>query len=44
MQAMVAVLGSVKDYSLKQYLIFAEKLQSKAQVGSSIWLNGYPLK
>ncbi|KAK9097109.1 hypothetical protein Sjap_022606 [Stephania japonica] len=30
-EAMVAVLGHSKDYSLKQYLAFAEKLQLKAK-------------
>lgn len=30
-EAMIAVLGGVKDYSLKQYLLFADKLQSKAK-------------
>ncbi|KAK9166060.1 hypothetical protein Scep_001251 [Stephania cephalantha] len=30
-EAMVAVLGHSKDYSLKQYLAFTEKLQSKAK-------------
>ncbi|KAI5083467.1 hypothetical protein GOP47_0003210 [Adiantum capillus-veneris] len=30
-EAMIAVLGGVKDYTLKQYLLFAEKLQCKAQ-------------
>lgn len=29
---MVAAIGSSKDYTLKQYLIFAEKLQTKAKV------------
>lgn len=29
---MVAALGHSKDYSLKQYLLFAEKLQAKAKV------------
>ncbi|MCO5569197.1 hypothetical protein L7F22_022907 [Adiantum nelumboides] len=30
-EAMIAVMGSVKDYTLKQYLLYAEKLQCKAQ-------------
>lgn len=30
---MVAALGNSKDYSLKQYLLFVEKLQSKSKVG-----------
>lgn len=29
---MIASMGSVKDYTLKQYLAFAEKLQMKAKV------------
>lgn len=32
LQAMEAALGNSKDYSLKQYLKFADKLQSKAKV------------
>lgn len=32
MQAMEAALGSSKDYTLKQYLVFANKLQEKAKV------------
>jgi len=32
MQAMQAALGNSKDYTLKQYLIFANKLQEKAKV------------
>ncbi|XP_058069674.1 uncharacterized protein LOC131218841 isoform X2 [Magnolia sinica] len=35
-EAMVAALGSSKDYSLKQYLIFAEKLQTKAKQELSV--------
>ena len=31
-KAMVAALGNSKDYSLKQYLLFANKLQTKAKV------------
>lgn len=31
-KAMVAALGNSKDYTLKQYLIFANKLQEKAKV------------
>ena len=31
-KAVSASMGSLKDYSLKQYLVFAEKLQSKAKV------------
>ncbi|GMI89669.1 hypothetical protein like AT3G12210 [Hibiscus trionum] len=30
-EAMVAALGNSKDYSLKQYLLFVEKLQSKSK-------------
>ncbi|KAI6689145.1 hypothetical protein NL676_025973 [Syzygium grande] len=30
-EAMVAALGHSKDYSLKQYLLFVEKLQAKAK-------------
>lgn len=30
-EAMIAVLGGVKDYTLRQYLLFADKLQRKAQ-------------
>uniref|UniRef100_A0ACD5X822 Uncharacterized protein n=1 Tax=Avena sativa TaxID=4498 RepID=A0ACD5X822_AVESA len=30
-QAMVAALGNAKEYTLKQYLAFAEKLQAKAK-------------
>ncbi|KAL5988308.1 hypothetical protein ACLOJK_036071 [Asimina triloba] len=30
-EAMVAAIGNSKDYSLKQYLFFAEKLQNKAK-------------
>ncbi|EMS66133.1 hypothetical protein TRIUR3_01285 [Triticum urartu] len=30
-EAMVAALGNVKEYTLKQYLAFAEKLQAKAE-------------
>ncbi|KAK9270914.1 hypothetical protein L1049_026501 [Liquidambar formosana] len=30
-EAMVAALGNSKDYTLKQYLIFANKLQTKAK-------------
>lgn len=29
---MAAALGNSKDYSLKQYLLFADKLQTKAKV------------
>lgn len=32
MQGMLAALGGVKDYSMKQYLLFADKLQKKAEV------------
>ena len=31
-QAMVAAQGSMKDYTLKSYLAFAEKLRNKAEV------------
>ncbi|KAA8528434.1 hypothetical protein F0562_035789 [Nyssa sinensis] len=34
-EAMVAALGNSKDYTLKQYLIFVDKLQSKAKELSS---------
>ncbi|KAE8057004.1 hypothetical protein FH972_013727 [Carpinus fangiana] len=34
-EAMEAALGSSKDYSLKQYLLFADKLQTKAKELSS---------
>ncbi|KAL4308878.1 hypothetical protein GQ457_01G027130 [Hibiscus cannabinus] len=34
-EAMVAALGNSKDYSLKQYLLFVEKLQSKSKELSS---------
>lgn len=30
-EAMVAALGNSKDYTLKQYLVFADKLQNKAR-------------
>jgi hypothetical protein len=29
---MVAALGNAKEYTLKQYLAFAEKLQAKSKV------------
>lgn len=35
---MVAALGNSKDYSLKQYLLFADKLQSKAKVSKCFLL------
>lgn len=35
-QAMVAALGGVKDYSMKVYLLFAEKLQVKSKVKMSL--------
>lgn len=31
-KAMEAALGNSKDYTLKQYLIFVNKLQKKAKV------------
>jgi hypothetical protein len=31
-QAMVTALGNAKEYTLKQYLAFADKLQAKAKV------------
>ena len=31
-QAMVAALANAKEYTLKQYLAFADKLQAKAKV------------
>ncbi|KAK1319214.1 hypothetical protein QJS10_CPB04g01514 [Acorus calamus] len=36
-EAMMAALGNTKDYTLKNYLAFAEKLQSKAK-GRRCWL------
>lgn len=30
---MVAALGNSKDYTLKQYLVFVNKLQDKSKVG-----------
>lgn len=30
---MIAALGNLKEYTLKQYLLFAEKLQRKSTVG-----------
>jgi 3-methyladenine DNA glycosylase/8-oxoguanine DNA glycosylase len=35
-EAMVAALGGVKDYSMKVYLLFAEKLQVKSKVKMSL--------
>ena len=35
---MVAALGNSKDYSLKQYLLFANKLQTKAKVSECFCL------
>ncbi|KHG10511.1 hypothetical protein F383_02625 [Gossypium arboreum] len=35
-EAMLAALGSSKDYSLKQYLLFVEKLKSKSKELSSM--------
>lgn len=35
---MVAVLRDSKDYSLKRYVAFAEKMQAKAKVG---WINRF---
>jgi hypothetical protein len=35
---MEAALGNSKDYSLKQYLLFADKLQTKAKVGECLLL------
>ncbi|KAL5699678.1 hypothetical protein ACHQM5_030549 [Ranunculus cassubicifolius] len=32
-EVMVAALGNSKDYTLKQYLVFAKKLQEKLKVG-----------
>ncbi|KAL0366312.1 UNVERIFIED_CONTAM: hypothetical protein Sradi_3521300 [Sesamum radiatum] len=32
-EAMVAVVGDSKDYSLKRYVVFVEKMQAKAKVG-----------
>lgn len=29
----MAAIGHSKDYSLKQYLVFVEKMQTKAKVG-----------
>lgn len=36
---MVAVLGDSKDYSLKRYVAFVEKMQEKAKVGRMIWIS-----
>lgn len=33
---MVAALGNAKEYTLKQYLAFADKLQAKAKVGTRL--------
>lgn len=33
---MAAAIGDAKDYSLKRYMVFVEKLQTKAKVGSII--------
>lgn len=38
-KAMGAALGHSKDYSLKQYLLFADKLQAKAKVSDIFFLN-----
>ncbi|KAI3460123.1 hypothetical protein Pfo_016786 [Paulownia fortunei] len=35
-EAMVAVIGDAKDYSLKRYVVFAEKMQDKAKELSSL--------
>ncbi|KAL0432611.1 UNVERIFIED_CONTAM: hypothetical protein Slati_2595400 [Sesamum latifolium] len=35
-EAMVAVVGDSKDYSLKRYMVFVEKMQAKAKMGM-IW-------
>lgn len=35
-EAMMAVLGGVKEYTLKQYLLFADKLQSKSKELSTL--------
>ena len=37
-KAMGAALGHSKDYSLKQYLLFADKLQAKAKVSDIFFL------
>ncbi|KAK6116049.1 hypothetical protein DH2020_008318 [Rehmannia glutinosa] len=34
-EAMMAVIGDAKDYSLKRYVVFAEKMQAKAKELSS---------
>lgn len=34
---MVAALGNAKDYTLKQYLVFVDKLQAKAKVRFSFF-------
>ncbi|KAL6578458.1 hypothetical protein OROMI_010786 [Orobanche minor] len=34
-EAMMAVIGDTKDYSLKRYLVFAERMQAKAKELSS---------
>jgi hypothetical protein len=38
---MEAALGNSKDYSLKQYLLFADKLQTKAKVSECLLLVNY---
>lgn len=38
---MEAALGNAKDYSLKQYLLFADKLQTKAKVSECLLLVNY---
>ncbi|RVX22396.1 hypothetical protein CK203_012676 [Vitis vinifera] len=37
-EAMVAALGNSKDYTLKQYLVFADKLQNKARSKTCAWV------
>ena len=47
-QALQAALGSSKEYTLKHYLLFAEKIKSKASVCPTQYLvprnPEYPLK
>lgn len=42
-KAMEAALGNCKDYSLKQYLLFADKLQKKAKVSHTLISYHYKL-
>lgn len=40
LKALLATLGNAKEYTLKQYLSFADKLQKKAKVTVIIYLFG----